>query len=217
MVLENEYDDGNNDDTISATLQIKASDVDFGSPPSSGTEPWFEQTANGNHEHKPIVVSFPNENGFDTEQNKVSNDRLPKVEEGESDIRRTSPMFLDSVQNRNARRGIFSDNENSDNSLHSLIFSPFSSVRNSNTDDGKLNNDHNTMAEIIVVKKPVKEPVPQEPQRNKTVDTDDKHSIHGLEFIGKPEKSQRLEEQEQLTSEQGTVLLSSFRISGLHS
>ena len=170
MVLETEYDEFDDDDTISDTLQIKASDVDFRSPSPTVPETLEQPTYTTDEDdadvqdHKPIVVRFPNGNGIaDTEQkDEASNDRLPKVEKGESDIRKTSPMFLDSFQNRNARREMFSENKNSDSSLQSLIFRPFDLIRNSNNKDKeKLNDDSNDIAEIIVVKKTIKEPIPQ--------------------------------------------------------
>ena len=199
MVLENEYDDFGDDETISATLQIKASDVDFGSPPSALTEQGLQPTHSLNQgndvdmqTHKPIIVRFPSDNGLDNEQNVVSNDRLPKVGKGKSDIKRTSPMFLDSFQNRNARRGIFPENENSDGTLQSLIFRPFDLIRNSNNNvKENLNDDSNNIAEIVVVRKPMNGPIPQENgQVKETTASDDQHITQGLEFLGNTEQTQ---------------------------
>lgn len=209
VVLEDVYDNDPRDNTISSTLQIKASDIDFSSKPSPDS--WLhtsfkdkKEQNRGNRKHAPIVVQFPDENGY-TEKHKISagSERLPKVDQLKIDIRKASPLFLDTIQNRNAMKDndLFFNDQRDDTSHRSLIFRPFESNRSSKNGTGQLKyNDNGNDIDVIVVKKTVKEAAPKRPNRNET--TDERHDLQGFEFIGKQDKKIKTENLDQSLPQQ---------------
>ena len=126
MVLEDEYGEASKENTISSTLQIKTSDVDFSSsaPDSFWSQPSLDSTYS--HDSTPvqnaIVVTLNNGDGsHDMKPIVTSKERLPQKGPVKPDITRTASMHLDSIQ---SGEGVIDTAFAAENKRQSLVFEP---------------------------------------------------------------------------------------------